>query len=159
VSPFAIATRLVFLCAALVAFSACNGDQPSSPDITVFDRSTLIQGLRNQGASVEVAGSVSQPFFSVGGQILGVDGEDVQTFEYASEEDARAEAARVSPDGSTIGTTIVAWVAMPYFFRVGRVLALYVGDNQAALAPLEAVMGAPFAEVKVVIIRPHKHSS
>ncbi len=144
-SPFAIATRLVFLCAAPVAFFACDGDQPSSPDITVFDRSTLIQGLQNQGASVEIAGSVSQPFFSVGGEFLGVDGEDVQTFEYASEEDARAEAALVSPDGSTIGVTIVAWVATPHFFRAGRVIALYVGDNQAALAPLEAIMGAQFA--------------
>ncbi len=74
-----------------------------------------------------------------------MNGEDVQTFEYATEADARAEAARVSPDGSTIGTTMVGWVAPPHFFLAGRVLALYVGDNQAVLGPLQAVMGARFA--------------
>ena len=74
-----------------------------------------------------------------------MNGEDVQAFEYAAEADAQAEAARVSPDGFTIGTTMVSWVATPHFFRAANVIALYVGDNPAALGPLQAVTGAQFA--------------
>ncbi len=137
--------RISWLCAALVVLSACGGDDPSSPDSTAFDLSALIQGLRDQGAVVESIGSIAQPFFSVTGQILRVNGEDVQAFEYASEAEARAEAASVSPDGFTIGTTMVGWVATPHFFLTGSVIAIYVGDNQAVLGPLQAVMGARFA--------------
>ena len=94
--------RFSLLCAALIALSGCGGDDPSSPDTTAFDLSVLIQGLRDQGATVESIGFIAQPFFSATGQILRVNGEDVQAFEYATEADARAEAARVSPDGFTI---------------------------------------------------------
>ena len=89
---------------------------------------------------MESIGFIAQPFFSATGQILRVNGEDVQAFEYATEADARAEAARVSPDGFTIGTTMVSWVVTPHFFLAGSVIALYVGDNQAVLEPLRAVM-------------------
>lgn len=95
--------------------------------------------------NVESPEPFSQPFFSGGGQILRVNGEDVQTFEYASEAEAQADAARVSPDGFTIGTTIVSWVATPHFFAAGRVIALYVGNNPAVLEPLRAVMGTELA--------------
>jgi hypothetical protein len=88
---------------------------------------------------------ISQPFFEVVGQILRVNGEDVQTFEYASEAQAQADASRISPDGFTIGTNIVSWVASPHFFAVGRVIALYVGDNQTVIGPLRAVMGTELA--------------
>ncbi len=137
--------RFSLFCAALISLSACDGDDPSSPDNTVLDRSALIQALRSHGANVEIASPISQPFFSVGGQILRVNGGDVQTFEYASEADAQSDAARVSPDGFTIGTSIVSWVGTPHFFVAGRVIALYVGDDQPVLGPLQAVMGAQFA--------------
>ena len=133
------------VCAALVVLSACGGDNPSSPDSTAFDLSALIQRLRDQGATVESIRSIAQPFFSVAGQVLRVNGEEVQAFEYATETDARAEAASVSPNGFTIGTTMVSWVATPHFYLMGSVIAIYVGDNQAVLGPLQAVMGAQFA--------------
>ena len=87
-------SRFLLSCAALISLSACDGDDPSSPDNTVLDRSALIQALRSQGATVEIASPISQPFLSVGGQILRVNGGDVQTFEYASEADAQSDAAR-----------------------------------------------------------------
>ena len=39
----------------------------------------------------------------------------------------------------------VSWVATPHFYLMGSVIAIYVGDNQAVLGPLQAVMGAQFA--------------
>ena len=137
--------RISWLCAALVVLSACGGDNPSSPDSTAFDLSALIQRLRDQGATVESIRSIAQPFFSVAGQVLRVNGEEVQAFEYATETDARAEGASVSPNGFTIGTTMVSWVATPHFYLMGSVIAIYVGDNQAVLGPLRAVLGAQFA--------------
>lgn len=143
--PSMCSIRRVVTGAALLFFFGCNGDEQVGPDDVVFDTSTLIEDLRARGASAEIAGAVSQPFLSVDGQILRLNGEDVQTFEYASESNAQSDAARVSPDGLTIGTTMVSWVATPHFFLAGRVMAIYVGDSQAVLGPLRAGMGDQFA--------------
>ena len=43
---------------------------------------------RAAGAAVDLAGAVSQPFFAPQGQVLRVNGEDVQVFEFASAEEA-----------------------------------------------------------------------
>ena len=94
------------VCAALVVLSACGGDNPSSPDSTAFDLSALIQRLRDQGATVESIRSIAQPFFSVAGQVLRVNGEEVQAFEYATETGCAGGGGQVSPNGFTIGTTM-----------------------------------------------------
>ena len=91
------------------------------------------------------AGEVSQPFFSDEGQAIIVNGEQVQVFEYADESAVEADASKVSPDGGTVGTTMITWVATPHFFRSGRVMVLYVGDDTSTLKVLETVLGPQFA--------------
>jgi len=98
-----------------------------------------------QGVKVGRGGRVSQPFFSVSGQILAVEGEDVQVFRYATAAAARREAGRVSPDGSSVGTSTMSWMSTPHFFRKDNLIVIYVGDNAAVLRALAAVLGAQFA--------------
>lgn len=69
----------------------------------------------------------------------------MQVFEYADEEAATAEAELVAPDGGSVGTTMITWVATPHFFRQGRLIVLYIGDGEAALEALEAALGPQFA--------------
>ncbi len=64
----------------LLMLACCNGN--ASPEAVVDDLDALIRELRNEGATVNIVGSVSQPFFSASGQVLRVNGEDVQVFEY-----------------------------------------------------------------------------
>jgi hypothetical protein len=110
-----------------------------------MDYAGLIKSLRAAGAPVERRGGVEQPFFSVDGKMVEVHGEDVQVFEYSDAAAAEAEAALVSSSGSTVGTTKIQWVGPPHFFRKGRLIALYVGDNGRVLKALEAVLGPQFA--------------
>lgn len=130
--------------APIVLNTACTERTPVSPG-TVQDYATLANNLRAAGAAVEAVGNVSQDFFSVKGQVIKVDGEDVQVFEYNDESAADAEAALVSPDGSLIGMTMVSWVAPPHFYKAGRIIVLYVGDDQLAIDLLESVLGPQFA--------------
>jgi hypothetical protein len=111
----------------------------------VEDYISLVDALRAAGAAVEPGDSVEQVFFSVTGQIIKVDGADVQVFEYESAEAMEAEAALVAPDGGSIGTSMVMWVEPPHFFKTGRVLVLYVGEDAAVLNLLESVLGGQFA--------------
>ena len=66
------------------------------------DYVSLIDNLRVNNATVIPEGEIEQPFFSVTGFSIQVNGSSVQVFEYYSAEDAKADASLVSPDGSSI---------------------------------------------------------
>ena len=106
----------------------------------------LYEALRAAGASVEVGGPMSQEFFSVPGQVLTINGTGVQLFEYAGPEEAQRDAAQVAPDGGSVGTTMIMWIAPPHFYALGALIVLYVGDDAAITLLLEGALGAPFAE-------------
>lgn len=102
----------------------------------------LISQLRAKGATVKASSErVSQPFFSVKGRILMVNGQAAQVFEFPNAAKASAETKRVGP----AGTTSVAWIAPPHFFHSGRLIVLYVGDNESILKLFTKVLGPQFA--------------
>lgn len=105
----------------------------------------LAERLRAAGASVVEGGEVNQPFFSVQGRVLRVNGQDVQVFAYQDATLAAQEAARVAPDGSSVGTTMVTWMATPHFYKAERLVVLYVGEDANTLGALRAVLGEQFA--------------
>jgi hypothetical protein len=130
----------VILLLSLVFITGCGGQQPP-----VTDYVSLIDSLRAAGATVEPAGDISQPFFSVKGNVITVSGEDVHVFEYADADAADSEATTVSPDGSSVGTSMIGWVARPHFYKAGKLIVLYVGDSKAVTDVLESVLGTQFA--------------
>ena len=119
--------------------------QASKTGSVADDYPKLIQHLRAAGAEPVSGGSVEQPFFSITGTIIKVHGEDVQVFQYADTGAAEAAAAPISRDGMAVGTRKIFWVGPPHFFKQGRLLVLYVGDNVKVLGTLAAVLGRQFA--------------
>jgi hypothetical protein len=111
----------------------------------VEDQTSLIEALRAGGAEVELGDSIEQAFFNVTGQIIKVNDQDVQVFEYESAEKMEADAKQVASDGGSIGTSMVTWIEPPHFFKSGRVLVLYVGQDQAVTDLLKGVLGEQFA--------------
>jgi hypothetical protein len=130
----------------LVGFvgGACSRGEAEPPTV-VRDYATLDDALRAAGAATQPGDEISQPFFSVTGRILRVNGEDVQVFVYRDEATATAEAGLVSRDGRTIGNTQVSWIGTPHFHRTGRVIVLYVGQNDSVTGVLTTVLGPQFA--------------
>ena len=132
---------------------------PTTPIVShggpVNDYISLVDNLRAAGAVTEPAGIVSQPFFAPQGQWLTVNGEDVQTFEFASAEEADAAAEGVSAGGSSISrvdsetgmgvSTMVTWVAPPHFYKAGKLIAIYVGCDSDVINVLQETMGRQFA--------------
>ena len=108
--------------------------------VRVSETHQLSEGLRAAEVSVEVGESISQPFFSVQGQLLTVNGQDVQVFEFANAEDADTGAETVSADGSSIGTSMVGWVAPPHFYKAGKLIVIYLGSDSDVTNALQAAM-------------------
>ena len=127
--------------------------QPSArhPHLTSRARSgkelsTLIKNLRAKGATVVLTNEkVSQPFFSVVARIINVNGQGVQVLEYAQASKADSEAKRVSSNGMTIGTSKPSWLSTPHFFKSGKLILLYLGDDQTILRILRSTLGNQFA--------------
>ncbi len=124
---------------------AANQAEPGKSRTPAMDYAMLIERLRAGGASVEPAGEVDQPFFSVAGNAIRLDGEYVQVFQYPTPAAAETEARRVSRDGSAIGTVKPHWIGTPHFYRQGRLLVLYLGDEKRVIQALEDVLGRQFA--------------
>jgi hypothetical protein len=125
----------------VLTLAACSLNAGTS----ISDLASLVDGLVAAGVTAETGDDVTQQFFSPTGQIIRVNGEDVQVFEYESAEAAEEEAALVSEDGSSIGTTMVTWVNTPHFYRAGNLIVLYVGENEAVVDALESLLGEQFA--------------
>lgn len=126
---------------------ARNSSPVAAPESAGADDvvSDLMEALAAAGAQVAKGGEVDQPFFSTVGQLVTVNGSEVQLFVYADAANAKDEAGQVSPEGSAVGTSIMMWMATPHFYRTDNVIALYLGDDAATLAALNTVFGPQFA--------------
>jgi hypothetical protein len=128
------------------ASAATSPTEDASPQpVAVEDQASLVAALKTASATVEAGEPIKQEFFSPEGNIIKVNGADVQVFEYESTEAMENEASQVAPDGSSVGTSMMMWMDTPHFYKAGRVIALYVGSDTTLLGLLEQVLGPQFA--------------
>ncbi len=134
-----------FMLLAFIAVACGSLPGAGASPAGIEDQASLIEALRVSGATIELGEPVDQIFFTVRGQIIRVNGADVQVFEYESAEAMQADAAQVAPDGGSIGTSMITWISTPHFYQAGRILVLYVGDDPAIIELLEGALGPQFA--------------
>lgn len=109
------------------------------------DLENLNQKLHASGTTVKRGQTISQPFFSVVGRVLIVNHEQVQVFVYKTLQRVALEASRVGKTGSPIGTSMITWIAPPHFYRSGKMIILYVGENEDIISALNKALGEQFA--------------
>lgn len=83
------------------------------------------------------------PFFSPRPQQVLADGR-VTVFEYPTADAAAREAAVVSPDGQPSPSAIIELISTPRFYRMDRLIALYVGCSTEIVRALDTTMGSAF---------------
>ena len=115
----------------------------SKPAVT--NLAQLIRTLRNRGHKVVRKERVDQPFFSVKGQIIHIDEQDVQIFEYRTARAAELDANKINRTGTSTTTSMPMWIAPPHFFKTGRLIVLYVGEDRSVLQELVDILGPQFA--------------
>jgi len=140
----ALALLLLALVATSISCAASQStDEVETSPVRTLDE--LITALHNNGATVESLDTISQPFFAPEGQVISVNGFQVQVFEYPNEEDTSSAAGTISSDGSSVGTTMVSWVEPPHFFKSGNLIVLYVGEESSILEALHEILGPQIA--------------
>ena len=140
--------RMAFVVSAvpLVLIMACRAPEP----VTDFD--DMLARLRQAGAVVEVSTrTASSLHLSVAGRVIAVNGENVLVFEYEDVDTAMTEAKALAGGGPGIAffeedqppaTEISS--GRKHYFRSGRFILSYAGENEMVLQPMEEVFGRPF---------------
>jgi len=131
-----------------LSLGGCGGSPVTSTPTESFavkDRASLIIGFQASNATAEIVESVFQDFFSPEGSLVRVNGVDIQVFEYETPEAMEQEAAQVSSDGGSVGTSMMAWMAPPHFYKTGRIIVIYIGSDEKTLNLVQTVMGSQFA--------------
>lgn len=105
----------------------------------------LVEALEENGAQVAESNEIEQPFFSVVGQGITVNGHALQVFEYSDPDVAAQEAETIAPDGSSVGTSMMMWVDDPHFFKHENLIVLYLGSDASTLNLLETLLGPQIA--------------
>ena len=140
-----LAMALGLLLSACRSAPTASASNASPEPRAVEDQASLVAALKAAGATIETGDPISQPFFSVEGNIIKVNGADVQVFEYESSEAMELESSQIAPDGSSNATTMITWIDTPHFYKAGRIIVLYVGNDATVLDLLEKILGSQFA--------------
>lgn len=110
----------------------------------VTDYSSFLQYLRAL-VTVKEIGTVERDYFSASGRIILIGKNEVQIFEYKSESFAKLDAKQISEDGYTIRDVRQVWAAPPHFYQEGKLIVLYLGNEQDTLHILEDILGKQIA--------------
>lgn len=123
-----------------------NGQrQDMSRSGIVMDYVSFVDALRAEGIDVTPGEKIDESFFSVPAQTLKLEKGQIQVFTYKNTSAADKDAAIISPDGGTIGTHMITWVEPPHFYRTGKIIVLYPGNDKQTLLLLESLLGPQFA--------------
>lgn len=115
----------------------------------VRDYPSFTQALDAAGFTVREGKRLGGELFTPGRSVF-IDDVAVQAYEYPNEQALDLVRSSVSPDGYSIptqngGLAMVEWVRTPHLYAAGKLLVLYVGDNQRTLDALALVLGPQFA--------------
>ena len=85
--------------------------------------------------------TILHPFFRVPGQLVRVNGQDLQVFVYPDVNSRKSDSARISADGTMIAGEVVEWPATPRFASTGNVLAVMLTNDSRLGGRVERAIG------------------
>ncbi len=136
---------LAVLLMAACAPGAMPGVTPTEVRVSIQDYASLVEAFKAQGVAAQPGEEIDDPVFAIKGRAVNLPNARLQVIEYATEAQAQAVAATITPDGFGVGNAQVEWVEPPHFYRANRMIVLYFGQDEATLALLPRVLGPQFA--------------
>ena len=114
-------------------------DVPAGAHETVYTRTAQLLG---KTLTVEQTDqTVLPPFFGVPGQVVRVNGSDLQVFVYPDATSRKSDSARISADGRLIAGEVVAWPVPPRFISSGNVLSVLLSSDSRLAGRVDRAIG------------------
>lgn len=125
-----------------------NGSEQSSGIFAtqpVDDYPNLVSSLRAVGRTVAPTGKRALTLLNGKGQVITLNGNEVQIFEYADISTANTQASQISADGASISERMISWSSTPHFYKKDKLIVLYVGKDPLTINTLRELLGSQFA--------------
>ncbi len=114
-------------------------DVPAGAHQTVYARTAQLLG---KTLSVEQTDrTVLHPFFRAPGQVVVVNGQELQVFVYPDATSRKSDSARISADGRLIAGEVVSWPTPPRFASAGNVLTVLLSSDARLAGRVERAIG------------------
>jgi len=122
-------------------------DQTTTPVVNPeFGIGDIVDRLLSLDMEVERTGEeTGHPYLTSTGELLRLNGQDVQAYTYESAEAAKKEAVLINPDGSKEGVAFIRWPGPMHFHGLDRYILVYVGEDEEVLISLNLTFGGAFA--------------
>jgi penicillin-binding protein 2 len=114
-------------------------DVPEGALPTVFARTAQLLGKTLTVDQTDQ--TVLHPFFAAPGQVIRVDGQDLQVFVYPNATARKSDSARISADGRLIAGEVVNWPVPPSFSSQGNVLTVLLSTNTQLAGRIDRAVG------------------
>jgi len=101
----------------------------------------LVAVLQADGVTVTPGGDVDQPFIPIKGHLITINGADVQVFEFQDDATRQQVSDAISQAQNSINTSLPSGVTLPNVWAQGRLIVVYIGDDQAAINTLTKILG------------------
>lgn len=105
----------------------------------------IYQMFQASGIEAQIGPEVRKPYFDADARVLVVNGKPVQVYTFDSDDDVNEAVASIGSDGHQVGGEQVTPAAATHFYRIGKVILLYVGDDPSVTATIETVVAPQFA--------------
>jgi hypothetical protein len=120
--------------------AGCAADNEGQPGTDSHTEADLVFRLEDEGAQVRLS---TEPvpaldILAIPGNIIFVNGEELQVYVYDTAEAASAAAAEISTETMDVD-------GQPHFYQWDNILILYLGENEELLTLLNETIGEPFA--------------
>jgi hypothetical protein len=100
----------------------------------------LVGSLEEAGMEVNIVGDVNQPLIPVSGRLMQVNGQEVQVYEFPNQAERQQVTDLLAREGFAI-EGIVPGVQDPHIWAQGRLLVIYIGQDQSTINTLNSFLG------------------
>ena len=138
-----IVVQLMGLFLISVFIISCTPGQSAKE--TPLNYGSFIQELGNNKEHYEFVKQESGDLLGAEPKLIKINGKEVRIYEYANNSEMEKNAARISTDGSSIGDAMIKWVGPPHFFKKGKIIVFYAGNDKNTVASIEKITGKQFA--------------
>jgi penicillin-binding protein 2 len=114
-------------------------DVPAGALETVYVRTAQLLGKTLTVAQTDE--TILHPFFRVPGQVVRVNGQDLQVFVYPDATSRKSDSARISADGRLIAGEVVNWPVSPRFVSSGNVLSVLLSSDTRLAGRVDRAIG------------------
>jgi hypothetical protein len=119
-----------------------------TPTVTaITDYASLVAAFEKRGIAVQPGETHWDLIFSHAARRLDLPKATLSVLEYSTEAEAMAVVQTISPYGNSVDRKMISWSNEPHFYRVNRLIVLYLGYDQSVIDQLQQVLGPQFAGV------------